>query len=477
MIPGVQIKNLVKRYAKKSAVDGLNLTLFESQITTLLGHNGAGAWAILYLDGLFNFRSYSTRNELLSFTGKTSTVSVLTGLYPPTSGDCVVYGKSIVHQLTAARESIGLCPQHNILFDSLTVYEHLAFFQRIKGIRPKLDRLEAAAREIGLGDFLRTASSALSGGNKRKLSVAIALSGDPKVLILDEPTSAMDAHSRRAVWELLREKRKGRVTLLTTHFMDEAELLSDRIAVMKEGKLQCCGSSMFLKNRFGLGYNLTVVLEPISDSSDVEQGMVDSPPAAGRQSNLKSQRDRLMAFLCQQIPNTVQVRMSGRELTFRFPHGSEGLFPVTFDKLEVEKQSFGISAFGVSNCSLEEVFIRLSEEGTSRKDEPLQESRSQPSTDSDSNSLPTEGNAVEPTAASDFIERDEFQHLSPLMQVGLLYSKRLTIQKRDMKGCFFQIVLPVLTIALVLLVLMLEPPCKILALIFYLFELCVILHI
>jgi ATP-binding cassette subfamily A (ABC1) protein 3 len=115
-----------------------------------------------------------------SLAGKTSTVSVLTGLFRPTSGDCILYGKSIVNDLMEARQSIGICPQHNILFDSLTVYEHLAFFMRMKGIRPSDAKIRSHAEEIGLSDYLRTPSAALSGGNKRKLSVAIALSGDPR---------------------------------------------------------------------------------------------------------------------------------------------------------------------------------------------------------------------------------------------------------------------------------------------------------
>ena len=433
VLPGVQIKNLVKRYSNKNAVDGLDLTLYESQITTLLGHSGAG---------------------------KTSTVSVLTGLYPPTSGDCVLYGKSIVRDMTAARQSIGLVPQQNQFFDSLTVIENLTFFQRIKGIRPTLDRIEAAAEEIGLTDYLRTTSSALSGGNKRKLSVAIALIGNPKVLILDEPTSSMDPHSRRAVWELLRRKRTGRVTLLTTHFMDEADLLSDTVAIMAEGKLLCCGSPSSLKQRFGLGYTLTVVQDPTPSSSDEEHGLEHSSPMAGRLSTLKNQQERLSVFLKQEI-STMECNVSGREMKFRFDYGSEGLFPGIFDKLEAEKDSLGISAYGVTNCSLEEVFVRASQGDNFMKGDSAQEARSEESTDGDSNSSPVEDRNEDQTASLDFFDRDECQHLSPIRQVGLLYKKRFTIQKRDVKGFAAQIVLPVLTILLVLLVLTLEPPCKI----------------
>jgi ATP-binding cassette subfamily A (ABC1) protein 3 len=146
--------------------------------------------------------------------GKTSTVSILTGLLRPTSGDCLLYGNSIVNDPAIARRSLGICPQHNVLFDSLTVTEHLYFFLRIKGIMPNAATVRSNAQEVGLGEFLKTTSIALSGGNKRKLSVAIALSGDPSVLVLDEPTSAMDPHSRRAIWDLIREKRLNRVTFL-----------------------------------------------------------------------------------------------------------------------------------------------------------------------------------------------------------------------------------------------------------------------
>ena len=236
--PTVQIQNLVKQYAgaEKRAVDGLSLTMYEDQIMCLLGHNGAG---------------------------KTTTISVLTGLYPPTSGDCVIYGNKITTDLLSARHSMGICPQHNVLFRELTVREHIIFFNLIKSQSPSKAEIIKAAADVGLADKLDTLSGALSGGMKRKLSVAVALCGDPKFLLLDEPTSGMDPYSRRATWELLRKRKKGRVTLLTTHFMDEADILSDRIAVMQTGQLQCVGSSTFLKKRFGVGYNLTFVTEEV----------------------------------------------------------------------------------------------------------------------------------------------------------------------------------------------------------------------
>jgi ABC-type multidrug transport system ATPase subunit len=371
-------------------------------------------------------------NFPLLTTGKTTTVSVLSGLFPPTSGDCILYGKSIVHNKNEARHSIGICPQHNVLFDDLTVYEHLAFFMRIKGILPEKAKICEHANEIGLIEYLRTTAVALSGGNKRKLSIAIALCGNPDVLILDEPTSAVDPYSRRAVWDLLRAKKKGRVTLLTTHFMDEAELLSDRIAVMKEGKLKCCGSPIFLKDRFGLGYSMTVVLESPAISNDEEGGTKESSDIT----IFESLRDRLLTFLKQRIPGTTLVRTSGKEVTFRFPRGSESKFQSTFDDLGIEKESLGIGAYGISNSSLEEVFLQLAD------DLPVDENESSESKDDDL--CDTYG--------------CELKHLSPIRQIGLLYGKRFLIQTRDKKGACFAIILPAMVIALVLLILMLEPP-------------------
>jgi len=236
LIPKVFIKNLVKRYPKNdfNSVDRLNLKLYENQITCLLGHNGAG---------------------------KSSTISVLTGLYAPTSGDCSVYGSSISEELDFARESMGICPQHDVLFQELTVLEHLQFFKAIKGFDPSMEEMVNIARDVGLESKLNAMSGTLTGGMKRKLSVAIAFCGNPKFVLLDEPTSGMDPLSRRSLWDLLRKKKKDSVILLTTHYMEEAEILADRIAVMKYGQLQCVGTSLFLKRRFGMGYKLRVLMD------------------------------------------------------------------------------------------------------------------------------------------------------------------------------------------------------------------------
>ncbi|GMP86829.1 hypothetical protein CsSME_00039457 [Camellia sinensis var. sinensis] len=234
----IQMRNLRKVYTTKKgtccAVKSLQLTLYENQILALLGHNGAG---------------------------KSTTISMLVGLLSPTSGDALVLGKNILTDMDEIRKGLGVCPQNDILFSELTVKEHLEIFASLKGV--KEDSLESVVNEmiddVGLADKVNTVVRALSGGMKRKLSLGIALIGDSKVIVLDEPTSGMDPYSMRLTWQLIKKIKKGRIILLTTHSMDEADVLGDRIAIMANGSLKCCGSSLFLKREYGVGYTLTLV--------------------------------------------------------------------------------------------------------------------------------------------------------------------------------------------------------------------------
>jgi len=248
-------KGSKKRRQRRPAVDGLSLDLWPGQVTCLLGHNGAG---------------------------KSSTVSVLTGLTPPTSGDCLVLGRSIARDLSAVRQQLGVCPQTNVLFPSLTVSEHLYFFARVKGVgrgRAMKSAVDSAIAEVGLTEKVHAAAASLSGGMKRKLCLAMALIGDPTVVLLDEPTSGMDPYSRRATWDLVRRAKLKRVVVLTTHFMDEAEVLGDRVAIMSNGRLRCVGSPLWLKARFGIGYNLSITL--VNDNSATTAAASDAVSFTG----------------------------------------------------------------------------------------------------------------------------------------------------------------------------------------------------
>ncbi|RZB39263.1 ATP-binding cassette sub-family A member 5-like, partial [Asbolus verrucosus] len=184
------------------AINGINLTIYEGQITAILGHNGAG---------------------------KTTLFNILTGLTAPTSGTAYIFGYDVrdPNDMDEIRRMTGVCPQHDILFDNLTPKEHLEFFAAVKGIPPNLREFEVmkTLRDIDLTDKANASAKHLSGGQKRKLSIGIAVIGDPKIIILDEPTAGVDPYSRRHMWSVLQNRRHGKVILLTTHFMDEADIL------------------------------------------------------------------------------------------------------------------------------------------------------------------------------------------------------------------------------------------------------------
>ena len=228
---GLQVKNLKKKFGNRMAVNGLSVNMYEDEITVLLGHNGAG---------------------------KTTTISMLTGMFPPTAGTAIINGSDIRTNIEGARMSLGVCPQHNVLFDDLTVAEHLIFFSRLKGLKGDdiQKEVDKYVRMIELENKANVASKKLSGGMKRKLSVCCALTGNTKVVLCDEPSSGMDPSARRQLWDLLQSEKIGRTLLLTTHFMDEADVLGDRIAIMCDGELKCHGTSFFLKKKYGSGYRL-----------------------------------------------------------------------------------------------------------------------------------------------------------------------------------------------------------------------------
>lgn len=208
--------------------------MYNGQIFALLGHNGAG---------------------------KTTTISMLTGLINSTSGFAEVFGIDLFADMNEVRNFLGVCPQHDILFDLLTPEEHLEIFCDFKGV-PKEEQpfqIKQMLMDVDVYHHKDTVAENLSGGSRRKLSVAIALIGGSKLVLLDEPTSGMDLSARRKLWNMLKNYKHNRVIILTTHYMDEADILGDRIGIMTGGQMICLGSSLFLKNRFGVGYNLTMV--------------------------------------------------------------------------------------------------------------------------------------------------------------------------------------------------------------------------
>lgn len=222
----IQCEHLTKIYPKITAVDDLNLSVKEGELFALLGVNGAG---------------------------KTTTVKMLCTLTEPTSGDALLLGKSILHDREEVKKRIAVSPQETAVAPNLTVFENLMLIAGAYGFPKKesLEKSESIAKQFGLDSVRSRRAGKLSGGWQRRLSLAMALICDPKILFLDEPTLGLDVLARADLWEMIRALKGKITTVLTTHYMEEAEALCDRVGIMKEGKLLAVGTVEDLKRQTG----------------------------------------------------------------------------------------------------------------------------------------------------------------------------------------------------------------------------------
>lgn len=214
----IKIIGLTKQYKDVIAVDDLNLEIKQGELFSLLGINGAG---------------------------KTTTIKLLSCLTKPTSGDGFVMGNSLVHEPGSVKQMLGVSPQETAVAPNLSVRENLELMCGIYGFsgRKSQEKIENMAEQFRLHDILAKKAGKLSGGWQRRVSIAMALIGEPAVLFLDEPTLGLDVIARSELWDVIRGL-KGKITIiLTTHYMEEAEALSDRIGIMKDGKLLVVGTA------------------------------------------------------------------------------------------------------------------------------------------------------------------------------------------------------------------------------------------
>ena len=222
----IKAQGLVKRYKELTAVDKLDLEIRQGELFALLGVNGAG---------------------------KTTAIKMLSCLTRPTSGDAFVLGHSITSEKALVKELIGVSPQETAVAPNLSVEENLRLICGIHGFSKAKTAAKIAelSQQFSLDSVLQRKAGKLSGGWQRRVSIAMALISEPQLLFLDEPTLGLDVIARHELWEVIR-KLKGRVTIiLTTHYMEEAETLSDRIGIMKSGRLLAVGTAQELKNRAG----------------------------------------------------------------------------------------------------------------------------------------------------------------------------------------------------------------------------------
>ncbi|KAM3405473.1 hypothetical protein ACQJBY_008138 [Aegilops geniculata] len=308
--------NLTKVYHGKDgnpdklAVRGLSLALPKGQCFGMLGPNGAG---------------------------KTSFISMMIGLIPPTSGTAYVHGMDIRTDMNEIYTNMGVCPQHDLLWETLTGREHLLFYGRLKNLKGAelLKATDDSLKSVNLfrGGVGDKQVGKYSGGMKRRLSVAISLIGDPKVVFMDEPSTGLDPASRNNLWSVVKEAKKNRAIILTTHSMEEAEVLCDRLGIFVDGGFQCIGNPKELKARYGGTYVFTM-----TTSSEHEQEV-----------------EQLVRRLS---PNANRIYHISGTQKFELPKQEVKIADV-FNEVESAKGRFSIHAWGLADTTLEDVFIKV----------------------------------------------------------------------------------------------------------------------
>lgn len=312
----IKLINLTKVYKKFKgiklrkhvAVNALSLGINRGECFGLIGINGAG---------------------------KTTTFKMITGDIPASGGDVKINGYSVSKEIEKIHRSIGYCPQFDALLPLLTSRELLIFFARLRAIPEALVSkvAEWAMNKVGLHIFANRISGDLSGGNKRKLSTAIALVGNPSVICLDEPTSGMDATARRLLWnDILNLRKENRIVIFTSHSMEECEALCTRLVIMVNGQFKCLGTPHHLKTKFGNGYKLAIRLNDETESR------------------------RLFEFMEQKFPSS-EIQETHRNLfEFLLPYKDTKLSEI-FGSIEKNRGVLNIKDYSVSQSTLDQVFV------------------------------------------------------------------------------------------------------------------------
>ncbi|XP_064955602.1 ABC transporter A family member 7-like [Musa acuminata AAA Group] len=294
----------------KHAVRGLSLALPNGECFGMLGPNGAG---------------------------KTTFITMMIGLITPSSGTAYVQGMDIRTNMDQIYTSMGVCPQHDLLWETLTGREHLLFYGRLKNLKGAalLQAVEESLKSVdlfygGVGD---KQVAKYSGGMKRRLSVAISLIGDPKVVYMDEPSTGLDPASRNRLWNVVKHAKRDRAIILTTHSMEEAEVLCDRLGIFVDGGFQCIGNAKELKARYGGSYVFTMTTS----------------------ANEEEEVENLVRRLS---PNANKIYHISGTQKFELPKQEVRISDV-FRAVEIAKSKLTIQAWGLADATLEDVFIKV----------------------------------------------------------------------------------------------------------------------
>ncbi|CAD8183724.1 unnamed protein product [Paramecium octaurelia] len=317
-------KDLRKTYQNNVAVKCFCIAVEQGEIFGLLGPNGAG---------------------------KTSILSAITGLYPCNDGEAYVGGYSIKTNMQSVQMNIGVCPQFDLLWPELTVEEHLLFYARLKGIDKQNERakVQQSMAEVKLEPYFNYYANQLSGGMKRRLSIAIALVGEPLIIFLDEPSTGLDPDNRRQLWDIISHCKGKRAMVLTTHSMEEADVLCTRIGIISSGVLRCIGQSTHLKSIYGGGYHLF-----ISSHKELYLQKNNDPH------NQYYYQNMIKNYLKSILPQAILVQEFNGNFIYQVEKNQLVVSEV-FQSIESKKEELRIQDWGISQATLEDVFMRVVE--------------------------------------------------------------------------------------------------------------------
>ena len=423
----LRIQNIVKIFGDgKKAVDNVNLNFYKDEIFALLGHNGAG---------------------------KTTLISMLTGLYEATEGSAFYDNYDILesNNMDKFRTILGICPQHDVLFDDLTIREHLEMFCIFKGYTSNdIDNeINKTLHDFELDNIQNITSKNLSAGQRRKLSIAISLIGGSKVIFLDEPSSGMDITSRRNLWDILKRQTEQKIIILTTHYMEEASVLGKRIGIINAGKMKCIGTPLFLIERFGKYMSLNITKEENADNSKIidfvekraknidyeilsEEILFRIPK--NNYSNRNNKDDNIENILISDDENNKEKEGNNALGLTKF-----------FEDLDSNLQNLKIKSYSASMPTLEDVFLNVAQEDTKLENKKMsKQHRNFSSADLDNDRILFETNFKEDFSSSG---KSKFCN-----DFKACFHRRFLLTSRDIKGFLMEILCPILLVLIGLLV-------------------------
>ena len=308
----LKILNLNQKYGDLKIINNFNGEFFPNEIFCLLGNNGAG---------------------------KTTLFNIISGIMNPSEGDITYNGISLISNKSYLYQKISICPQENILFEYLTVLEHLELFQDLKLKKINHDEINNLIKELDLLDKENTPCGELSYGQKRKLSIALSLIGNSQIILLDEPTSGLDPISKKTFWKLLKNYKNDKIIILTTHSFEEAENLGDRIGFLLDANFICYGNPSFLKEKYPCGITINILLSKSKDKIDEnKQKIINQIKQYDKDVTIGLYLNKVLS-LNTKLDNKIMNDI--------------------FGFLEKSKEELGIEDYFLRTTSLEDIFLKI----------------------------------------------------------------------------------------------------------------------